>query len=45
MLIVRLGSKRPYTLAVAALLLLLLLLLITRFILLRTPTGILPNIS
>ncbi len=45
MLIVRLGSKWPYTLAVAALLLLLLLLLITRFILLRTPTGILPNIN
>ncbi len=34
MLIVRLGSKRLYRLAVAALLLLLLLLLITRFILL-----------
>ena len=34
MLIVRLGSKKPYALAVAALLLLLLLLLITRFILL-----------
>ncbi len=41
MLIVRLGSKRLYRLAAAALL----LLLITPFILLRTPTGILPNIN
>jgi len=41
MWIIRLALKRPYTFVVAALL----LLLMTPFILLRTPTDILPNIN
>lgn len=41
MWIVRLALRRPYTFVVAALL----LLLLTPFILLRTPTDILPSIN
>src|SRR5919106_6185949 len=41
MWIIRLALKRPYTFVVAALL----LLLITPFVLMRTPTDVLPNIN
>src|SRR6202007_873345 len=41
MWIIRLALKRPYTFVVAALL----LLLVTPFVLLRTPTDVLPNIN
>src|SRR6266403_995091 len=41
MWIIRLALKRPYTFVVAALL----LLLVTPFVLLRTPTDVLPEIN
>ena len=41
MWIIRLALKRPYTFVVAALL----MLLITPFVLMRTPTDVLPNIN